>query len=159
MNFNPLQKKMIGHGALILLVGMLAGVGLLISLVGGIELIPGSIIALEIPGNTAAWARTHVGGLLNAILIFVMAIVTAGLGFTEAKTKRLAWIFIGTGWGNTVFYWAALFAPNRALTIASNRFGETNLASIIGLVPGLLFAVLSIIAAVMIARQAFANRA
>jgi hypothetical protein len=159
MNFNPLQKKMIGHGALILLVGMLAGVGLLISLVGGIELIPGSIIALEIPGNTAAWARTHVGGLLNAILIFVMAIVTAGLGFPEAKVKRLAWIFIGTGWGNTVFYWAALFAPNRALTIASNRFGETNLASIIGLVPGLLFAVLSIVAAVMIARQAFANRA
>lgn len=159
MNFNPLQKKMIGHGALILLVGMLAGVGLLISLVGGIELIPGSIIALEIPGNTAAWARTHVGGLLNAILIFVMAIVTAGLGFPEAKVKCLAWIFIGTGWGNTVFYWAALFAPNRALTIASNRFGETNLASIIGLVPGLLFAVLSIVAAVMIARQAFANRA
>ena len=46
MNFNPLQKKMIGHGALILLVGILAGVGLLISLVGGIELMPCSIFAL-----------------------------------------------------------------------------------------------------------------
>lgn len=157
MTFNALQKKMIGHAALILFVAMLAGVALLMSLIGGIELIPGSIIAVDIPGNTPAWARTHVGGLLNALLIFVMAIITAGLGFPEASLKRLAWIFIGTGWGNTIFYWAALFAPNRALTFASNRFGETNLAAIIGLVPGLVFAVLSIIATIMIARQAFAK--
>ncbi|MBI5617549.1 MAG: hypothetical protein HY943_14785 [Gammaproteobacteria bacterium] len=55
------------------------------------------------------------------------------------------------------FYRAALFAPNRALTIASNRFGERNLATFIGYAPALLFAVLSMVGAAMVAKQAFAR--
>jgi tetrahydromethanopterin S-methyltransferase subunit F len=155
MTFNALQKKMIGHAALVMFVAMLAGMGLLISLVGGMELMPGSIVAIDLPGNSAAWARTHVGGLLNAMLVFLMAIIIFGLGFNEKSLKRIAWIFIATAWGNTVFYWAALFAPNRALTFGTNRFGESNLASIIGLVPGFVFVALSMIGVIMIARKAF----
>mgnify|MGYP003383065761 CR=1 FL=1 len=155
--FNRLQKEMVGHAALILFVAMLAGIGLLMSLIGGVELIPGTITQFAIPGDSGSWARTHVGGLLNALLIIAIAVIIPGLGFAEKSARKVGLIFIGTGWGNTVFYWAAMFAPNRALTFASNQFGESNLASVIGLVPGLLFAVLSMIAAVMIIRQAFSN--
>jgi hypothetical protein len=148
---------MVGQGAAVMLVGMSAGIGLLISLLGGIELIPGSIIEFGIPGSADAWVRAHIGGMMNGILIFIVALLIAPLGFAEAGAKRLYWMLVGTGWANTVFYWAALFAPNRALSIADNRFGESNLASIVGLVPALVFAVISLIAIFLLMRQAFAS--
>jgi hypothetical protein len=157
VNFSPLQKRMVGQGAAVMLVGMSAGIGLLISLLGGIELIPGSIIEFGIPGDTGAWVRAHIGGMMNGILIFIVAILIGPLGFADAGAKRMFWMLVGTGWANTLFYWAALFAPNRALSVADNRFGQSNLASIIGLVPALVFAVISLIAIFMLMRQAFAS--
>lgn len=157
MTLTHLQKKMIGQGSLVLLIGMLAGVGLLISLLGGMELIPGQIVEFSIPGNTGAWVRTHLGGMLNGILIIVAALTLQGLGFSEAAAGRMYWMLVGTGWANTLFYWAALFAPNRALSFGDNVHGASNLASIIGLAPALLFAVVSIIAVFTLMRQAFAS--
>lgn len=157
MSFTKLQKKMIAQGALVLFIGMVAGFGLVMSLVGGMELIPGSIIQFTIPGDSGAWARTHVGGMMNGILILLVAVLMAGIGCSEALSGRLFWMLVGTGWANTVFYWAALFAPNRALTFADNQHGESNLAAIIGLAPALLFAVISLIAVFMLMRQAFAS--
>jgi hypothetical protein len=148
------QKTMVGHGALILFVGMCAGIGLLMSLLGGIELIPGHILPASVPGSTDAWVRAHVGGMLNALLIFALAWVIPGVGFSNTATLRLGWLMIGTGWANSVFYWAALFAPNRAISFADNRFGPSNLATLIGLTPALLFVVLSLVVIFMIARQA-----
>lgn len=155
---NAIQKGLIGHGALVLLVGMLAGIGLLISLLGGLELIPGSIVEFPIFGGSDSWVRAHLGGMLNGILMIVVALVLIPLEFTEPAARRLAWMLIGTGWANTVFYWAAFFAPNRALSFGDNRIGESNLAAIVGLAPALLFAVISLIAIGMVARQAFAAR-
>lgn len=157
MPLTNLHKRMVGHGALILLVGMFAGVGLLIGLLGGVELLPGHIVALELPGNPGAWARTHVGGMLNGMLIMLVALLLPALGFDEARSRRMFWMLAGTGWANTLFYWAALFAPNRALTFGDNRFGPSNLAAIIGLTPALVFVIVSIVAVVMLARQAFAS--
>lgn len=156
MSFTQLQKKMIAQGAAVLFVGMLAGVGLLISLLGGLELIPGTITEFGIPGASEAWARTHVGGMLNGMLILLVAVLMAGIGFEGAAAGRLYWMLVGTGWANTVFYWAALFAPNRALSIADNRYGESNLAAVIGLLPALVFVVISLIAVFTLMRRAFA---
>src|SRR5690349_8644782 len=105
MTFSALQKRMIGQGAAVMLVGMSAGIGLLISLLGGIELIPGSIIEFGIPGSADAWVRAHIGGMMNGILIFIVALLISPLGFAEAGAKRLYWMLVGTGWANTLFYW------------------------------------------------------
>ena len=153
--FNPLQKRLIGHAALMLLVAMLAGVGLLMSAIGGLELWSGHILEIGVPGNTAGWVRTHVGGILNALLVMVVALLLPGLGFASAPARRIGLFMIGTGWANTLFYWAAMWAPNRALTFGDNRLGSSNLASVIGLAPALLFVVLSMIAVAMIAAQAW----
>lgn len=156
MAFTKLQKKMCGQGAAVLLVGMLAGIGLLMSLLGGIELIPGQIIEFTIPGGADAWVRAHIGGMMNGFLILIVASLLSALGFAEAAAQRMFLMLVGVGWANTLFYWAALFAPNRALSFADNKWGESNLASIIGLAPALLGAVVSIIAIYMLMRQAFA---
>ena len=158
MNFTTVQKRMIGHGALILMIGMLAGTGLLISLLGGLELIPGQIMSFSIPGDSGAWVRAHIGGMLNGMLVMLVASLLTGLGFGEAACKRMFWMLAGTGWANTLFYWAALFAPNRALSIADNKWGHSNLASIIGLVPALVFVVVALIAVGILAKQAFSSK-
>ncbi len=155
--FTKLQKKMIGQGALILFVGMLAGIGLLVSRLGGVELIPGHIIEFAIPGDASAWVRTHIGGMMNAFLIFLVALMIPGLGFTDKTAHKLYWMLVGTGWANTLFYWAAMISPNRAISFADNRYGPANLASVIGLAPALLFAFVSLIAVFMLARQALSS--
>jgi hypothetical protein len=155
---DEIQRRMIGHAALILFIGMLAGFGLLMSLIGGIELIPGTITPISIVGGTDAWVRAHTGGILNALLILGVALALPPLRFQAQAAGRIKWMVVGTGWANTLFYWAALFAPNRALSFASNRFGHSSLASAIGLGPALLFVFISLFAAGLLARRAFAPR-
>lgn len=152
------QRRMVGHGALILLVGMLAGIGLLASLLGGMEIWPGTILPFHLPGTTDAWVRTHLGGMLNAFMIMVAALVLPVVGFDTLGARKISWMLVGTGWANTLFYWAALFSPNRALTFGDNRFGSSNLAAVLGLAPALLFTLVSLIAVAMLVRQAFSTR-
>lgn len=149
-----IQRAMIAHGLLILLIGLFAGIGLLISLIGGLEVWPGKIISIGVPATSEAWVRLHLGQLLNAFLIVLVALCFPVLGLDLRAAKRIAWMLVGTGWANTIFYLAALLAPNRALTLGNNRFGEANLASTIGLAPALLFSFISIVAVVMLAKQA-----
>jgi tetrahydromethanopterin S-methyltransferase subunit F len=140
---------------LILLVGMLAGIGLLVSLIGGLEMWPGKIFTIHLPGDSNAWVRFHIGQLLNAFMVVLVALVLPVLGVEPKLGRRLGWLTVGTGWANTLFYAAALFAPNRALTFGNNRLGDANLASFIGLVPGLVFAVISIVVVLILAGQSF----
>lgn len=151
----PLQRRMVAHGALVLLIAMLAGVGLLVSLLGGLEVWPGRLLPIDVPGHPAAWVRTHVGGILNALLVMVMALLLPGLGFADATARRIAAGLVGTAWANTLFYWAAMLAPNRALSFGDNRLGASNAAAVVGLLPALVFVVISLVAVAVVARQAW----
>lgn len=146
---------MIGHGLLIIFMSMSLGIGLLISLVGGMELIPGQIIEFTIPGDAGAWARAHVGGMMNGMLIVLAALTAAHLNAEPAFSKRLCWMLVGTGYANFVFYIAALLADNRALTFGDNHFGESSMAAILGLLPALVFVIVSLIAIWGLMRLAF----
>ena len=155
MLMHPNERRLVAHAAVILLIAMLAGVGLLMSVLGGLELWPGHILPVKVPSTPSGWVRTHVGGMLNAILMMVVALLIPGLDFAEAQARRVANFLIGTGWANTLFYWAAMWAPNRALTFGDNRLGSSNVWSVIGLAPALLFVLFSIVAIALVARQAW----
>jgi|SRR6516164_5424848 len=158
MTMSPNERRLVAHAALILLIAMLAGVGLLMCVLGGLELWPGHFLPLTVPSTPSGWVRTHVGGMLNAILMLVVALLIPGLAFSEKQARRVANFLIGTGWANTLFYWAAMWAPNRALTFGDNRLGPSNLWSVIGLAPALLFVFFSLIAVAMVARQAWSTK-
>lgn len=151
------QRRMVGHGAVVMLIALLAGFGLLIRLVGGFELLPGYILELRVFGDSEAWARAHAGGLLNGLLVFAGALILSAMRLPERTAFHLSWMFVGTGYANTIFYWGGLLAPTRALTFGDNRFGETNLAGIIGLVPAFVFAFVAIAAMVILIRHAFGS--
>lgn len=148
---------MIGHGAIVTLIALAAGFGLVMSLIGGFEVFPGTILEFEIPGDTSAWARAHAGGILNGVLVMVGALVIHAMALPQKTASRLYWMLVGTGYANTAFYWGALFAPSHAVTFGDNRLGESNLAGILGFAPALVFAIITMIAMVMLIRHGFSE--
>jgi hypothetical protein len=151
------QRRMVAHGAIVILIALAAGFGLVISLIGGFEVFPGTIIEFGFPGDPGAWARTHAGGIMNGLLVISGALVTHAMDLPEKTASRLFWMLVGTGYANTVFYWGALFAPSRAVSFGSNRLGETNLAGMLGFAPALVFAFITMIAMVTLIRHGFSR--
>jgi hypothetical protein len=148
---------MIGHGAIVIFIALAAGFGLVISLIGGFEVFPGTIVEFGFPGDTGGWARAHTGGILNGIFVIAVALVIHAMDLPAKTASRLSWMLIGTGYANTAFYWGALFAPNHAVTFGDNRLGESNLAAVLGFTPALVFAIIAMIAMVIVIRSAFSG--
>lgn len=153
---NSLQRRMVGHGAVLMLIALAAGFGLAMSLVGGFEFIPGSIAEFELPGDSRAWARTHAGGLLNGLMVLVVALLLHAMSLPERAEGQIGWMIVGAGYANTIFYWAGMLAANRALTFGTNRFGESDIMALIGFTPAFVFAFITMYAFAIIARHAFA---
>lgn len=153
--FTQLQRLMIGNGILILFMSLVAGMGLWISLMGGFEFIPGTVTHFSIPGTPDGWAKAHRGTPMNALMVFAVALILPGLGFTQRIQARLGWIIVGTGWANTVFYFFANFSQNRGLTFGSNQFGPGSIESFIALAPAYFFGVLSMGGLLWMARKTF----
>ncbi len=151
------QRRMIAHGAVVILIALASGFGLVMSLIGGFEIFPGTILSFDIPGDASAWARAHVGGILNGLFVIAVALVTHAMALPGNVASRLYWMLVGTGYANTLFYWGALFAPSRALTFGDNRLGETNIAGILGFGPALVFAIVAMIAMLILIRQGFSQ--
>jgi hypothetical protein len=149
---------MIGHGAIVTVFGLLAGFGLLMSLIGGFEVFPGTILQLELPADPRAWARWHAGGLMNGLLVIAGALVIHAMEIPDRLAARLYWMLVGTGYANTIFYVGGILSPSRALTIGDNRLGESNLAGVLGLLPAFAFAFITTAAMIMIAVEAFRGR-
>lgn len=154
---NALQKRMVGHGALIMLIGLVAGIGLVMKLIGGFEVWPNHIIEFELFGTDRAWARTHVGGMMNALMVFVVALLLWALKAPEALNRQLFLMIVGAGYANTIFYWGGLLSSNRALTFGDNRLGETSFWGVIGIAPALVFSFVSIAAFYLLMRHAFVS--
>lgn len=154
---NALQRRMVGHGAVIMIFGLCAGIGLVMKLIGGFEIFPSHILQFELFGNDRAWARMHAGGLMNAIMVFVVALLLWGLNAPEKLQQKLYWMVVGAGYANCVFYIGGMLSDSRALSFGDSRVGESNLWGVIGLAPALVFSFVSLAAFFLICRYAFAS--
>jgi len=154
---NALQRRMVGHGAVIMIFGLCAGVGLVMKLIGGFEVFPTYIVPFELFGTDRAWARMHAGGLMNAIMVFVVALLLWGLRAPEKLQKKLSWMVVGAGYANCLFYIGGMLSASRALSFGDNRIGDSNLWGVMGLAPALIFSFVSIAAFYLIFRQSFAG--
>ncbi|MGQ0503198.1 MAG: styrene-oxide isomerase StyC [Panacagrimonas sp.] len=149
------QRRMAGHGILMIFCTLLFGVGLWMNLVGGFEVIPGTILHFQVPGTPEGWARAHVGPALNGMMVIAVAFVLPMLDFTHKTATRLGWIIVLDGWANVGFYLFSNFTANRGLSFGANHFGEANVFSTLALGPAYLFGVLALVALFIIGRKAF----
>lgn len=130
-----LQRIMIGNGLLVVLAAMLAGWMLIFSLIGGLEIWPGTIITIPVWGTGEGWVRAHTGGVTNGLLLVAVGLALPKLNLSEAMQKFMAWGLLYVAWSFTFFYWVGNAAGNRGLTLGDNPLGETDLISIIAFVP------------------------
>jgi len=104
-----LQASMIVHGALVFIVGLLAGFPFAFVTLGKIALwpAPGSI-DVHMPGDVRAWHMAHLEGILNGLTLFAVAAIMPQLRLGERGLKVIAWTLIVTAWGNMI---ASLIGP------------------------------------------------
>ncbi|MFZ4824216.1 hypothetical protein CQW32_19975 [Pseudomonas putida] len=148
------ERKMAGHGILMIFCTLLFGVGLWMNLVGGFEIIPGYILEFHVPGSPEGWARAHSGPALNGMMVIAVAFVLPSLGFADKTARLLGSIIVLDGWSNVGFYFFSNFSPNRGLTFGPNHFGPGDIFSFLALAPAYLFGVLAMGALAVIGYQA-----
>jgi hypothetical protein len=152
------QRKMFGHGVLMIFFTLVFGLFLWMNLVGGFEIVPTYIVHFNIPGTPAGWAKAHVGPALNGMMVIAVAVVLPNIDFSPQTAKRLGWIVVGDGWSNVIFYFFANFAPSRGLSFGSNRLGATNIFGMIALAPAYVFGVLALGALAVIGWRAITQK-
>ncbi len=153
------EARMIGHGAAVVVFGLLAGFGLLFALLEQIAIWPLPGLDVQIPGSVRGWQAAHVGGLLNGVMLVAFALCFPRLSLTETAEKWVSLGLIYTAWANTVFYWFGNFAPNRGLSGGDTVHGEGTLAGFIAYLPAATATVITIACAAVVARAAFRRAA
>jgi hypothetical protein len=153
-----LQQVMIGHGLLVILASMFAGFMLMFGLLGGLEVWPGTIVAIPTYGTTEGWVRAHSGGAMNGLLVMAVALALPKLNLTELKQKIVAYGFIYVAWSFTIFYWFGNAAGNRALTLGDNPLGKSDVFGIIGFLPALPSVVIVVVVLIIAAQGVFSSK-
>lgn len=153
-----LQQIMIGNGLLVILASMFAGFMLMFNLLGGLEVWPGTIMAIPTYGTTDGWVRAHSGGAMNGLLVMAVAFALPKLNLSLLKQKIVAYGLIYVAWSFTIFYWFGNAAGNRALTFGDNPLGKSDIFGIIGFLPAFPSVVVVVVVLIIAATGAFSSR-
>jgi hypothetical protein len=148
--------RVIGHGLLVLLIGLVAGVMLIFSLLDAVTLWPLPAWEVTVPGSTRGWQAAHVGGILNGVMIAGSALLLHKLKLTDRAANWAGWGLIVTGWANTIFYWAGNFSKNRGLSVSDTPFGPGDVFGAMAFLGGGAGMIFTFIAFIIMARAAFA---
>ena len=151
-----LAYRVIGHGMLVLLIGLVAGVLLIFSLLQAVTIWPLPAWEVALPGSTRGWQAAHVGGIVNGVMMGGVGLLMTRLELTGRRLVWVGWGMIIMGWGNTVFYWAGNLAANRGLSVGATPFGDGDLAGALAFLGGGVAMVAAFVAVVLLARSAFA---
>jgi len=152
------QALMIGHGTLVLVLGLLVGFVFLFNLIGEVTLwpIPGTL-HVAIPGDPARWRAAHLGNLTNGLMAIALGLCLPRVRLSPGAEGFVTWSVIAAIWGNAGFYLlSALGAAGRGLTFGPNRFGGGDVLSILAFLAGYPGAFVLPVAVLLVARGAFA---
>ena len=107
------RSLLVAHGALVFLVGMVAGLPFALVLLG----------TAVGPGDVRGWRMAHLEGILNGLLLIAVAAAGGHLRLGPRAQPVLFWSLVVTAWGNQV---ASVIGPlfgGRGLTFGG---GVTN---------------------------------
>lgn len=150
-----MSNLVIGHGMIVLLIGLLSGFGLIFSLMDAIALWPLPAIEVAIPGTTRGWQAAHVGGILNGVMMAGIALLITRFELTSKRLLWVGWGMIITGWGNTLFYFAGNLSQNRGLSMGDTPFGPADIWGALSFVGGAGAMLFTIVATIILAITAF----
>jgi hypothetical protein len=98
-----LRARLIAHGALVFLVGLLAGFPFAFYELGKLALwpVPGQV-AVSLPGDVRAWRMAHLEGILNGLMLFAVAALWSHIRLRQGEQRLLFWSLLVTAWGNII---------------------------------------------------------
>jgi hypothetical protein len=85
-----LRARLVFHGAVVVMLGLLAGFPHAFVLTG------------QIAGEERAWRMAHLEGLLNGMLMMLAAAVADSLVLSPSRQSWLVWSLVAAGYGNVV---------------------------------------------------------
>lgn len=85
-----LRARLVFHGAVVVMLGLLAGFPHAFVLTG------------QIAGEERAWRMAHLEGLLNGMLMMLAAAVAGSLALSPRQWTWLFWSLVAAGYGNVV---------------------------------------------------------
>src|SRR5262245_61606363 len=97
-----LQSTMIAHGALVFLVGMVAGFPFAFVLLQKVVLWPLPALDWAPPGDVRAWRMAHLEGILNGLTLIAVAAAGRRVTLGARAQAWVGWGLIVTAWGNIV---------------------------------------------------------
>ena len=150
-----LSKLAIANGMAVLFIGLMAGVMLIFSMLGGVGLWPLPIAEVNVPGTTRGWTAAHVGGILNGVMIATIAVLMHHLEMIGKAAFWVGWGLIITGWANTIFYWAGNISANRGLSVVATPYGSGDLAGAVAFLGGGFGMIFTFIAVALVALAAW----
>ena len=150
-----LSKLAIANGMAVLFIGLVAGVMLIFSMLGGVGLWPLPIAEVNVPGTTRGWTAAHVGGILNGVMIATIAVLMRHLEMIGKAAFWVGWGLIITGWANTIFYWAGNVSSNRGLSVAATPYGPGDMAGAVAFLGGGFGMIFTFIAVILVALAAW----
>jgi len=104
-NLDRSQRLLVGHGALVLLVGFIVGFGFLFFLIGKVEVWPFGSYDYQLPGTYDAWRMAHMEGISNGLMMWILAGLMPTLSNYIKNTYRLAV-------GATIVGWTIIIASS-----------------------------------------------
>jgi hypothetical protein len=102
-----LRASLVFHGAIVILLGMLAGFPYAFVLLGTME------------GELRAWRMAHLEGLLNGLLCIGAGSVIASMALADGMRRVLAWSFIVMAYCNVVASVIGAVTGQRGLELAA----------------------------------------
>ena len=88
---NPrLRARMLYHGAVVIMLGLLAGFPYAFVVTG------------QLAGEERAWRMAHMEGLMNGMLVLVAAAVSGSLVLSARQHVWLAWSLVAAAYGNVI---------------------------------------------------------
>ena len=107
---NNLNRILIGNGAIVFLIAMLAGFYYAIAILDGTEL-------------ENAFRVAHSGTMAQGLLLIAMGSGLNYLNFKYSTKRIISWLLIITAWGNTIGCNVAAFSGSRGLTYLDTAHG------------------------------------
>ncbi|MCG7522047.1 hypothetical protein [Ruegeria sp. Ofav3-42] len=145
------QHRMLKHGLIILLMGLIGGVLMAVNMVGKIALEPlPVVIDYALPGETSRWRAVHVGNLMNGLMAIGLALALPHVSLSGRTEAWVSWGIVGSVWANFVFYVFGVFAPNHGVSISANPLGEASWQGVVAYVPATIAAYVSIAVVILL---------
>jgi hypothetical protein len=121
------RARILAPAAALFALGLVIGLIFTFKAIGHVAIWPLlPALDFDMPGTEAAWRRTHLGALMNAIAMIAFALAGSGIRLGAWARQIYIWSVCITGWGNTLgFLVGALFGV-RGLAFGASWANSVN---------------------------------